>query len=64
MGYLTFVLIDRSNVLEPEDHRTLDDAVARANDPTWRNRPWVIVDPAGRYAATPATHTTTHGENP
>ncbi|QOC56077.1 hypothetical protein SEA_CLOWN_79 [Gordonia phage Clown] len=56
--YGMFALIDRDNVLEPEDHPSLQAAVVRANSPLWTGRRWVIVDPAGRYAATPSTTAT------
>lgn len=54
-GTGVFILVDRGNVLEPEDHLTFHDALVRANDALWADRPWVVIDPAGRYAATPTT---------
>lgn len=56
-GTGVFILVDRGNVLEPEDHLTFHQALVRANDPLWAGRPWVIVDPTGRYAATPSRRT-------
>ncbi|WNM74323.1 hypothetical protein SEA_THIMANN_60 [Gordonia phage Thimann] len=58
MTYGMFALIDRDDVLEPEDHTTLHAAINRAHSSIWAGRHWVIVDPAGRYAATPATQPT------
>ena len=63
MSFLTFTLLDRDNLLEPEDHRTLAGALDRTRTAPWDGRRWMIFDPAGRLAATPATHTTTHGEH-
>ncbi|QMU22028.1 hypothetical protein [Gordonia rubripertincta] len=49
-----FTLTDTANVLEPEDLGTLHKALCRAAEPIWADRPWLIVDPAGRPAATPS----------
>ncbi|QDB74935.1 hypothetical protein KNU57_gp67 [Gordonia phage Valary] len=48
-----FTLTDRDGVLEPEDLGTLHKALCRAAEPIWADRPWLIVDPAGRPAASP-----------
>ncbi len=63
-GTGVFILIDRDDILDPEDHVAFHDALVRAAEPLWADRPWVIVDPAGRYAATPTTKPLTPRENP
>lgn len=45
---MTFTLYDAEQILDPETHHHLAEAVARANNPVWAGRPWTIVDHDGR----------------
>lgn len=43
-----FTLYDAEQILDPETHPRLADAVARANNPVWAGRRWTIVDHHGQ----------------
>lgn len=46
-----FTLTDPTCLLDPEPHRSLSAAIARANTPPWTITTWMIVDPSGHVAA-------------
>lgn len=48
-----FTLRDPLHRLDPEDFRTLGEAVTRAYDEPWSAIDWRVYDPVGRLAASP-----------
>lgn len=45
-----FTIHDLTQCLEPETHRTIEQATTRTGHAPWRGRPWVIYGPDGHPA--------------